>query len=257
MGLIEYTAEFEEKDKSIEVLAKLRLDLLKITYESMGVDYGETKNDIKYKNYLAENPIKLQGFGGGDGDVDSMFGSAGAGKLPIPPGFYSDKVLYEFITHAECPVGIYWVTTVKGDVQAVNCGVKGWDLPGGVHSKSIAAACGITDPSVFNFTVSRTNGRKAMGGEIREGAAWGWLTNSVPASNPYWQKLIPYYRDCMIWAWHQPIIQEVKNPAERLARMHSINWWGYHYLKGFSGGSGWGHRFQAAQRACSGMGYYS
>ena len=57
----------------------------------------------------------------------------------------------------------------------------------------------------------------------------------------------------MIWAWRQPIIQAVKEPAERLARMHSINWWGYRNVKLFHGGSGWKHRYEAAQQACSGM----
>lgn len=226
----------------------------------MEVEIFTDENGVKYtkesllkgiRNHTEFNNINISGVP--NGVVSSDFSGAGGGKLPIPPGFYSDKVLYEFITHAEGSIGLYWVTSYKGDIQAVNCGVNGWDLPGGVHSKIIAAACGITDPSVFNFQVSKTAGRKAMGGEIREGAAWGWNTNPVPADNPYWQKLIPYYRDAMIWAWNQSIIQGVKDPAERLARMHSINWWGYRNVKLFHGGSGFGHRLQAAQRACTGM----
>ena len=42
-----------------------------------------------------------------------------------------------------------------------------------------------------------------------------------------------------------------------LESAYSINWWGYHYLKGFNGGPGWKHRFEAARRACTGMRNYT
>lgn len=57
----------------------------------------------------------------------------------------------------------------------------------------------------------------------------------------------------MIWAWNQPAIQAVKDPAERLARMHSVNWWGSKNMKLFHGGTGFKHRLQAAQKATAGM----
>ena len=242
-------------DEAIKEFLYLRVNLFKECLETLGIDLGDTKNELDYDNYLAENPLQFGGLYGGEG-LDSEFGGAAAGKEPIPPGFYSDQVLYEFISHAEGNVGMRWVTTYKGDTVATRCGIGGWDYAGGVHSPAIAKAIGVSPNDFASWvTIDKNSGfsRKAMGGEITEGAAWGWATSPIQASNPYWQKLIPYYRDQMIWAWNQPIIQNVKDPAERLARMHSINWWGYHYLKGFNGGSGWPHRFQAAQRACAGM----
>lgn len=245
-------------DEAIKEFRHLQIDLIKECYETLGIDLGITDNEIEYHNYLVDDPIKFySGYGeGGLGGVNSEFGGAGAGTLPIPPGFYSDQVLYEFISHAEGDVGMLWVTTTKGDIVARGCGIDGWDFAGGVHSKAIANKIGVTASDFASWVkVDKGSGfsRRAMGGEIKEGAAWGWATSRLGADNPYWKKLIPYYRDAMIWAWNQPIIQQVKDPAERLARMHSVNWWGYHYLKGFNGGPGWPHRFQAAQRACAGM----
>lgn len=181
------------------------------------------------------------------------FGSAGAGQLPVPPGFYSDSVLYNFISTAEGSIGIQWVGTDHGHDVVTSAACFGYDFPGGVHDPSYIKKLGLT-PSDANSLGITNRGRKPIGGEWYNGRVqWGWYTQPLPTSHPYWQKLIPYYRDAMIWAWNQPIIQAVKDPAERLARMHSINWWGHHYLKGFSGGSGWRHRFEAAQKACVGM----
>ena len=188
-------------------------------------------------------------FGTGDG----LFGGAGAGLLPIPPGFYSDTVLYKFISTAEGSIGVQWVGTDHGHDIVTDAACFGYDFPGGVHDPSYIKKLGLTPSDAAGLGIS-SRGRKPIGGESYGGRVkWGWYTNPLPADHPYWQKLIPYYRDAMIWAWNQPIIQAVKDPAERLARMHSINWWGSHYLKGFSGGSGWPHRFKAAQAACAGM----
>lgn len=239
-------------DTLIKEVNYMKVNLLKECYEFLGIDFEETKNDIVYHNYLAEQPLS---FGNGS-MIDSEFGGADTGELPIPQGFYSDQVLYEFITHAEGSIGLRWVTTHKGDTVATNCGIGGWDYPGGVHNPAIAKKIGVS-PQEFGswVTINKNSGfsRRALEGEIKEGAAWGWATSPLTAENPYWKKLIPYYRDAMIWAWNQPQIQEVKDPAERLARMHSVNWYGYHNMKLFGGGPGFQHRLQAAQRACGGM----
>jgi len=238
-------------DEAIKEFCYLRLNLVKEILETTGIDLGETKNEIDYFNYLVNDPIQINnGYGG---MIDSQFDGAGAGKLPIPPGFYSDQVLYEFITRAEGNIGVQWVATYKGHDIVTSAACFGYDFPGGVHDPSYINKLGLTQSDTASLGIAN-NGRKPIGGESYGGRVqWGWYTNPIPASHPYWQKLIPYYRDEMIWAWNQPIIQNVKNAAERLARMHSINWWGHHYLKGFSGGSGWNHRLQAAQMACNGM----
>ena len=235
-------------------VGQTRINLLKEVLEDYCIDLGETNNTVNYKNYLISNPITFQVPGmGGFGDIGEDFGGAGGGKLPIPAGFYSDNVLYNFISTAEGKIGVQWVATYRGHDVVRTAACFGYDFPGGVHDPSYIRILGLTQADADSLGITNS-GRKPIGGEWYNGAVqWGWYTNPVPVSHPYWKKLIPFYRDAMIWAWNQPIIQAVKEPAERLARMHSINWWGHHYLKGFSGGSGWPHRYQAAQKACAGM----
>ncbi len=69
MGSIEYINDFEIADKQIEALARLRLNLIKIPYESVGLDLGKTENNITYKNYLINNPLTFGsgGFSGAEG----------------------------------------------------------------------------------------------------------------------------------------------------------------------------------------------
>lgn len=232
-------------DLSDEILRRIcwaRQDALKSMWEITGINFDDTSNKIDYHNYMISNPLKIGGPGLGGAD----WGSG-------PSGFYSDEVLYNFITRAEGPIGLRWVTTVRGSTPALGCGIDGWDFPGGVHSKAIANAMGLSASEFASWvTVSSTNGRVALQGELREGAAWGWCTSPLTKENPYWAKLIPYYRNEMLWAWNQPQIQAISDPAERLARMHSINWWGHHYMKGLTvQDSGYQHRLKAAQTALS------
>ena len=68
--MIEYNYEMEQADQKIEMLARLRLDLIKIIYESMGIDYGKTENQISYRNYMVDGKLMISGgFSGG------MFGA--------------------------------------------------------------------------------------------------------------------------------------------------------------------------------------
>lgn len=48
----------------ISHLMYARLNLLKECYESLGIDFGDTKNQIQYKNRLIQNPLQF-GVGGG------------------------------------------------------------------------------------------------------------------------------------------------------------------------------------------------
>ncbi len=57
-------AEVSPYDETIEKYAKLRLDLIKECYESLGMDLLDTDNQILYKNYLMND---AQMFGGGAG----------------------------------------------------------------------------------------------------------------------------------------------------------------------------------------------
>ena len=242
----------DDSEIVIKELNHAIVNIYKTCIEEMGYDMGLTDNPIEYRNYLITSPIDLVGNNMYDyNGIDSEFSGAPSGKLPIPQGFYSDKVLYEFISHAEGAIGVQWVSEYKGHNIVRSAACFGYDFPGGVHDPSYINKLGLTQQDGDSLGITNS-GRKPIDAEYYGGKVqWGWYTNPIPAGHPYWQKLIPYYRDAMIWAWHQPIIQNVKDPAERLARMHSINWWGHHYLKGFSGGKGWPHRFAAAKRACS------
>ena len=234
--------------------------------ESFGNMNLSNSNDIIYDNEISRDDSSISESLVSSGmywtnyyssGIDSEFDGAGLGILPRPLGFYSDKVLFEFISQAEGNIGVQWVRTYKGHDIVIEAACFGYDFPGGVHDPSYIKKLGLTIADTQSLGITN-RGRKPIGGESHNGRVqWGWYTNPIPPNHSYWKKLIPYYRDAMIWAWNQPIIQAVKDPAERLARMHSINWWGYHYLKGFHGGSGWKHRFQMAQRACHGMKNYT
>lgn len=224
-----------------------------------------TTNWIK-KGYMPDEFYQSHGFdrygSGGNGEScrtvptssvsQSKTRSYSQGNEPIPPGFYSDTVLLNFVYKAEGKVFIKWVTTHKGNTLATACGINGWDAPGGVHSKHYGDKMGYSG-GIDGFGVEMTNrGRKALEGE-RKTAAWGWYSTEVSIDSPYWSKFIPVYRDEMIWAWNQPKIQEVKDPAERLARMHNCAWFGYRNMNLFGTTSNWSHRLKAAQDACAGI----
>jgi hypothetical protein len=205
---------------------------------------GLTESPVSYNNNV---PFR---------DVDSKFNGAGPGKEPIPDGFPSDQLLFEFLSQAEGTRGLQWVTTYKGDKIATNCGINGWDFSGGVHNPAIAKAIGVSSTEFASWvSIDKSSwlSRRAIGGEIKEGAAWGWATTPLPASHSYWQKLIPYYRDNMIWAWNQPGIQAIKSPGVRLARMHTCCWYFNKSLKGLTIiDAGWKRRVELAIKLCGG-----
>lgn len=251
MGQYEVDYELQENDNIIELIPKLRLDIIKEIYESLGYSLGTTRNEFNYRNYLINNLDMFGQFGGIDGEY-GIPGSFGGGQLPIPQGFYSDTVLYNFITHAEGDIGVQWVGTYKGHDIVRSAACFGYDFPGGVHDPSFISKLGLTQADGDSLGITN-GGRKPIGAESYGGRVqWGWYTKPVPAGHPYWKKLIPYYRDAMIWAWNQPGIQAITNRAERLARMHTINWYGHHYMKGLKVNDvGFKHRLQVANQYAS------
>ena len=256
---LKYIVPLEQQQDHIciENLGKLKYNIISEILESSGSMNLAMNNSIIYENMITNDESSISESLVESGmfwnEIGGEFTGASAGKLPIPTGFYSDNVLYKFISTAEGDIGVQWVGTMKGHDVVKSAACFGYDFPGGVHDPSYINLLGLTPSDAESLGITN-RGRQPIGAESYGGKVkWGWYTKPIPPSHPYWQKLIPYYRDAMIWAWNQPIIQAVKDPAERLARMHSINWWGYHYLKGFNGGSGWPHRFQMAKQACSGM----
>lgn len=46
-------------DTAIKQINHIKVNLLKECYEYLGIDFGETKNEIVYHNYLADDPITI------------------------------------------------------------------------------------------------------------------------------------------------------------------------------------------------------
>ena len=256
MGL---DANDDESIKLFNAISMFRNSIIKECYEVSGIKLGDYEAKANFKNYIIGEPIAGSpaaggAFGDGSfGDVNSEFTGAGPGKLPIPPGFPSDKILYEFISQAEGKIGVQWVSTFKGHNIVTSAACFGYDFPGGVHDPSFISKLGLTQSDAANLGITN-NGRKPIGAESYGGKVqWGWYTKPFPASHPYWKKLIPVYRDNMIWAWNQPGIQAITSAGEKLARMHTINWYGHHYMRGLTTNDvGFKHRLQVAQKVCGG-----
>lgn len=64
----------------------LKVNLLKESYEYLGFDFGETFNNINYKNRIIANPLEFN-FGGGGGFGGGMEGPGIVdGNVPVPMG---------------------------------------------------------------------------------------------------------------------------------------------------------------------------
>ena len=61
-------------DTAIKQINHMKVNLLKECYEYLGIDFGETKNNIVYHNYLAEDNLEFVG-GNGLDSVDAMISS--------------------------------------------------------------------------------------------------------------------------------------------------------------------------------------
>lgn len=193
-------------------------------------------------------------------------GGFGPGREPIPSGFYSDSVLFAFISATEGKCFVKWVRS-KNIPYTVppscpTCAVFGYDYPGGLHVLPDEIKPRLKKDPEKDYGVTWTNtGRKAKDGETySEQIHWGWKSTDLAPNSQYWNVLMPYYRDRMIWAWRQTKIQAVKDPGERLARMHNINWGGYQQLKYFDwpfGDDDWKKRLSDAKQACAGMPTFS
>ena len=90
MAVGDYNYEMEQADLKIEMFAKLRLDMIKIAYESMGLDFGKTENKINYRNYMVDEQLMMSsGFSG-------VFGmGAGGGSAPFEVSEFLSKLSIE------------------------------------------------------------------------------------------------------------------------------------------------------------------
>lgn len=190
-------------------------------------------------------------------------GGFGPGREPIPSGFYSDSVLFAFISATEGKCFVKWVRS-KGipytdPPSCPTCAVFGYDYPGGLHVLPDEIKPRLKKDPEKDYGVTWTNTGRETNKEESSGRTllWGWNSTDLAPNNQYWNVLMPYYRDRMIWAWRQPAIQAFKNPGERLARMHNINWKGWHSSELLMTSSGWEKRLSDAKQACAGMPTFS
>lgn len=70
MGQYENDYTIQEYDKIIEMLPKLKLNIIKMIYESLGINLGKTENEIKYYNYLINDPNSFSHTFGLDASID-------------------------------------------------------------------------------------------------------------------------------------------------------------------------------------------
>lgn len=183
------------------------------------------------------NHLQVNG-GGGTLDGSQMYGGPNGemfppGKLPIPPGFFPDKAWFWYITHTEGTKGCVWTSGKDSKIPIMEAGCFGRDFPGGVHSSGYIKKLGLTLQDAESLGIT-DKGRAALEGERKHGVGWGWYTQNIPDNHPYWQKLMPYYRDSMIEAWNQPAIAAITDPVEKMTRCHYWNWYGSHYNAGLT-----------------------
>lgn len=86
----------QETDNIIELIPKLRLDLIKEIYEALGINLGKSNNKIEYKNYMINDP---EAFGNSFGldSGDSLGGIVGGdpGETGLSNGMLTFICFYE------------------------------------------------------------------------------------------------------------------------------------------------------------------
>ena len=210
------------------------------------------------KNILEAIKAKAGYFMTSSGSLGDLgVGGVCVGKYQVPKnGFPTDNQLMWFLANAEGNMAMKWVDS-SGKL-AVNCGVGGYDFPAGVHSLQIAKEVGLTLALAVNTTnvnaVKWGSGfsRNAIGAERRGGAVRGLACfTRLPWNSPYFQKLLPYYRDRIIVAWNKPKMEACKDLGIKLAMAHTANWYYGGNFNPPCNDSGWNHRVKTAREALS------
>ena len=59
----------QENDNIIELIPRIKLDIIKEIYEALGINLGKSNNKIEYRNYLVNDPEAFgQSFGNDNGE---------------------------------------------------------------------------------------------------------------------------------------------------------------------------------------------
>lgn len=166
------------------------------------------------------------------GDMPGIGEFVGGGVYDIPGGFPNDAQLQKYVYTCEGHVTVKWASSPDGP-PLTDSVCPGYDLPGGVHSRTIMAAAGLTpELALGGRSLSQCNYilcRPGMGSE--RGNAYtaylnkpGKYSSDLEPPAAYWAKLIPYYRDRIIEGWNQPIAQREPDLARRWALCHGMCW---------------------------------
>ena len=86
----------QETDNIIELIPKLRLDIIKEIYEALGINLGKSNNKIEYKNYMINDPEafgNLTGLDLGD-NIGGMIGGD-PGETGLSNGMLAFICFYE------------------------------------------------------------------------------------------------------------------------------------------------------------------
>lgn len=198
---------------------------------------------MRYQLQAGEKSPTMREFmsmsGGTFSDIPGIGEFVGGGVYDIPGGFPNDSQLQKYVYNCEGHVTVKWATSPGGPPLADSV-CPGYDLPGGVHSKVIMVAAGITpELALGGRSLNQVNYcfcRGGMGSEI--GNAYtaylnkpGKYSSDLEPPAEYWAKLIPYYRDRIIEGWNQPIAQREPDLARRWALCHGMCWG---YSKGYN-----------------------
>ena len=74
-----------DMDNAIEILPRLRINLIKEIYETLGINLGNTNNEINYMNYMINDLDQISMFGTDNIGNDEFGGAFGGSHSPGPP----------------------------------------------------------------------------------------------------------------------------------------------------------------------------
>lgn len=86
----------QENDNILELIPRLRVNLIKEIYESLGISLGSTRNEINYRNYMIDNPEAFgQQYGLDTGDSISGISGGDPGETGLSNGMLTFICFYE------------------------------------------------------------------------------------------------------------------------------------------------------------------
>lgn len=229
---------------SFSHLAMLYVNLTKECYETLGIDFEETRTPLNYKNRLIANPLVF-GSAGGDLSAGAMLGNIPMPTGPCPFKGKSNKEKMAMVGLANHPTGVTSGHAVKssGIITRASLndssGSKSFDMNQYIVADLQAICNEILQLGWFKCRISNV-----WRGETKLKGGWSWHCGGVaidinpnegcpyfnyrfeghntepaqgaspPAGNkPGYSFRIPsgYDRTCCIWSYNHPVVQIFQN----------------------------------------------